>query len=81
MIAATAQTFIDEMGGMLKTFKAWLTTWPTERIFAKWVNFGIETSKLLDALTCRVVRENQELYPLVELDIHKSDLSARSIET
>ncbi len=80
VIVATAQSFIDEMGGMLKAFKTWAATWPTERIFAEWATFGIETSDLLDALARRIVRENQELYPLVELDVHKSDIGAQSIE-
>ncbi len=80
VIVATAQSFIDEMGGMLKTCKTWSATWPTERIFAEWVNFGIETAKLLDALARRIVRENQELYPLVERDVHKSDIGAQRIE-
>ena len=81
VIVATAQSFIDEMGGMLKALKAWVAIWPTERIFAEWATFGIETSNLLDALARRIVRENRELYPLVELDVHKSDLGAQDIET
>ena len=80
VIVATAQSFIDEMGGMLKTFKAWSATWPAERICTEWTTFSVETSNLLDALTHRVVRENKELYPLVELDVHKSDIGAQSIE-
>lgn len=66
VVVATAQSFIDEMGGLLQAFKTWSASWPTERICNDWKTFGTETSDLLDALTRRIVRENEELYPLVE---------------
>ncbi len=75
VIVATTQSFMDEMGGILKTFKTWSATWPTERISTEWATFRVETSNLLSALARRIVRENRELYPLVELDIYKSDLA------
>lgn len=65
-IAATAQAFMDEMGGLLATYKAWSGNWPTERIVANWQPFVTETSALLDALARRIDRENNELYPLME---------------
>ncbi len=71
-IVATTQSFMDEMGGILETFKAWSATWPTERICNEWATFRVETSNLLNALARRIDRENRELHPLVELDVYKA---------
>ncbi len=72
LIASTAQTFIDEMGGLLAAYKAWSGNWPTERIIADWQTFAAETSAVLDALGERIDRENNELYPLVEIVLTKA---------
>ncbi len=72
LIAGTAQTFMDEMGGLLAAYKAWSGDWPTERIIAHWQTFVTETSAVLDALDERIDRENNELYPLVEIVITKA---------
>lgn len=71
-ISGTAQKFMDEMGGLLAAYKAWSGEWPTERITADWKAFVTETSALLDALAQRIERENNELYPLVEIVITKA---------
>jgi len=71
-IAGTAQTFMDEMGGLLAAYKAWSGDWPTERIIAEWQTFVAETSAVLDALGKRIERENNELYPLVEIVMTKA---------
>ncbi len=71
VIVATTQSFIDEMGGLLNALKAWSANWPAERISTDWATFVAETSDLLDALTRRIVRENEELYPLVEMKFTK----------
>lgn len=72
LISGTAQRFIDEMGGLLATYKTWSGEWPTERVIADWQIFVTETSALLDALAQRIDRENNELYPLVEIEITKA---------
>lgn len=72
LISGTAQAFINEMGGLLAAYKAWSVDWPTERIVADWQTFVTETSALLDALCQRIDRENNELYPLVEIVITKA---------
>lgn len=72
LISGTAQRFVDEMGGLLASYKAWSGQWPTERIIAEWPTFVTETSALLDALAHRIDRENNELYPLVEIVITKA---------
>jgi iron-sulfur cluster repair protein YtfE (RIC family) len=65
-IAATAQSFIDEMGGLMQAYKSWSAKWPTEAARANWSGFAAETTALLDQLERRIERENCELYPLVE---------------
>ncbi len=72
LIASTAQTFMDEMGGLLAAYKTWSGDWPTERIIADWQTFAAETSAVLDALGERIDRENNELYPLVEIVLTKA---------
>lgn len=72
VISAAAQAFIDEMGGLLAAYKAWSGEWLTERIVAEWKTFVTDTSALLDALSQRIERENNELYPLVETIITKA---------
>jgi len=66
-IAATAQNFIDEMGGLMQAYKTWSATWPTEAARLNWDGFVAETTELLSLLTRRVQRENDELYPLIEV--------------
>lgn len=71
-ISSTAQTFIDEMGGLLAEYKAWSARWPTERMIKEWSQFGTETTDLLTALARRIERENNELYPMVEIDLSRA---------
>lgn len=71
-VANTAEAFVDEMGGLLAAYKEWSVQWPTERVTEQWPVFVGETDSLLDALAKRIVRENEELYPLVEGDIAKA---------
>ncbi len=66
VISSTAQAFIDEMGGQLEAFKSWSERWPVVKIGKDWVQFGKETKDLLDALSKRIERENDHLYPLIE---------------
>lgn len=65
-VASMAEAFLHEMGGLLDAYKAWALQWPTERALADWANFGAETDLLLDALICRIEKENRKLYPLLE---------------
>ena len=65
-VAATAQRFVDEMGGLLIAYREWVSAWPFERIAQNWSVFVSETSALLTTLERRVQRENDELYVLVE---------------
>ncbi len=68
-IAKTAEAFVTEMGGLVDVYKQWSTSWPTERLTQEWPQFVEETASLLNALSQRIMRENIELYPLVEGDV------------
>ncbi len=68
-IAATAKAFSDEMGGLAAAFNIYSTRWSAMSITSDWNGFCHESKAIIDALTCRITRENRELYPLIdELD-------------
>ena len=62
-----AQRFMNEMGSIHDIFRAYLTRWrdplQIERHAPKFVE---ETKTLLSALTQRIAREDNELYPMVD---------------
>ena len=65
-VAATASAFIDEMGGLAAAFAAYNDKWPAPAIHADWAGYCEHSRVIIDALTCRITRENRELYPLLE---------------
>ena len=65
-VAATAKAFSDEMGGLGAAFSMYSQRWDAMSIQANWTGFRSETGEIIDALTCRITRENRELYPLLE---------------
>ena len=71
-VAATAQIFINEMGGLSQAYKAWSTRWPTESACRDWDGFVTATADLLSQLAKRIDSENEQLYPLVESDFSRA---------
>lgn len=65
-VAATARAFSDEMGGLAAAFGVYSQRWDAMSIQANWAGFQSETRGIIDALTNRIVRENRELYPLLD---------------
>lgn len=65
-IAGTANAFIEEMGGLAAAFAAYNDHWPAPAIHADWAGYCEASRGIIDALTCRITRENRELYPLLE---------------
>ncbi len=66
-VRQTAQKFIDEMGGIKKAFAAYTDRWagPTFiRENPEW--FIKETTAIFDALSARIIKEDNELYYLVD---------------
>jgi hypothetical protein len=68
-IRAVAARYVDEMGGLKKTFVEYSRRWNTpEAMRAAPGDFIRESHAVLDALTHRIMREEAELYPLVDGD-------------
>lgn len=65
-IAATANQFIEEMGGLAAAFAAYNDKWPAPAIHADWTGYCAHSRTVIDALKCRITRENRELYPLLD---------------
>jgi hypothetical protein len=70
--STVARRFKEEMGGLSSTFTSYMREWTDQRITAEWSAFCSETRALLAALSNRIARENNELYPLANQAI-KSD--------
>ena len=65
-VAAVANAFNEEMGGLSQAFFAYNNKWNATTIGADWPGYCRDTQAIVDALTCRITRENRELYPLLE---------------
>lgn len=65
-IARTARAFNEEMGGLAEAYAAYSYKWTATSIEADWTGYCAETRGIIDALTRRIDRENNELYPLFE---------------
>jgi hypothetical protein len=70
-IRGRAQALFDEVGGIYDAFAGYSAAWPTAAsIEADPGGFAKQTRELFTTLAVRMVRENQELYPLVDsLDV------------
>ena len=65
-VEQTARAFSDEMGDLADAYMAHTQKWTAPSIAADWSGYCKETAAILDALSNRIVRENRELYPLLE---------------
>jgi hypothetical protein len=65
-VAATANAFIEEMGGLAAAFAGYNDKWPAPAIHANWAGYCEHSGAIIAALTNRISRENRELYPLLE---------------
>ena len=65
-IATTAQQFVDEMGGLAQAYSVFNEKWDALSIEADWPHYQAEARGIIDALTNRIIRENRDLYPLLE---------------
>ena len=65
-IAGPARRLADEMGGISQTFSVFVGRWDALAIQGDWARYQAECKALIKALTQRIVREKQELYPLLE---------------
>ena len=65
-VASVARGFSEEMGGLAAAFVAYSDKWAANAITADWAGYCRESRTMIEALTCRIKRENRELYPLLE---------------
>ena len=65
-VARTARKFSAEMGGLAQTYTAHADKWTATTIEQDWRGYCGETQAVIEELTCRIERENRELYPLLE---------------
>lgn len=65
-VEQTARAFSDEMGHLAGAYTAHTQKWTANTIAADWSGYCRETAVILDALGQRIIRENRELYPLLE---------------
>jgi iron-sulfur cluster repair protein YtfE (RIC family) len=65
-IAATAKGFSDEMGGLAAAYGVYTQRWDAMSITGNWNAFCLETRDIIAALTKRIIRENRDLYPLLD---------------
>ena len=64
-VASTARAFSDEMGGLAQAYSAYAEKWTATAINDDWRGYCCETHGIIEALSCRINRENRELYPLM----------------
>jgi len=65
-VAEIARHFVDEMGGLAQAFTLYVERWDALSIESDWPRYQRESHGIIEALTKRIIRENQELYPLLE---------------
>ena len=65
-IASTARAFRKEMGGLAAAYFSYSEKWNSDSIDSDWPGYCRDSRSVIDALTTRIVRENRELYPLLE---------------
>ena len=65
-IAATARHFVDEMGGLAQAYSVFNDRWDALSIESDWDGYRKAASVIIEALTNRIIRENRDLYPLLD---------------
>lgn len=65
-IRATAKQFVDEMGGLAQAYSLFNERWDALSIESDWGGYRKAAGAIIEALTNRIIRENRDLYPLLE---------------
>lgn len=61
-----AKRFADEMGGLAAAYLDYANGWTAPRIEQDWAGFVADTRRIMRALRQRILREERDLYPLLE---------------
>ena len=64
--AAVGHSFNAEMTGIATAYSDYASRWGATAIEADWPRYCVETREILAALMNRIIRENRDLYPLLE---------------
>jgi hemerythrin-like domain-containing protein len=68
-VVAVAKRYFDDIGGLRKEFKSYLSRWPdAEAIEGNMDGFINETRGIFEALSRRIDKEDDSLYPLLDRD-------------
>lgn len=62
-ISGLAASYRREMGDLAPMFRKYLAEWTELRIAKEWSLFAEETRQIISALSQRIAREDQKLYP------------------
>ncbi len=65
-VAATAKQFVDEMGGLAQAYSVFYERWDALSIESNWNGYREAADAIIEALNNRIIRENRDLYPLLE---------------
>ena len=65
-VAATGQSFNQEMTGLAAAYSDYAGRWGATAIESDWPTYCTESRAIVDALMARITRENRELLPLLE---------------
>lgn len=66
VVAETARAFVAEMGGLATAFTDYTRQWSAKAIELDWRGYRNATNAILTALRTRILRENRDLYPLID---------------
>ena len=64
-IASLAVAYEDEMGDLNQQYRDYLAAWQVQSILSRWAEFAAVTKALIEKLEKHILREENELYPLV----------------
>ncbi|WHO40012.1 hemerythrin domain-containing protein [Sphingobium sp. AP49] len=67
-VRLTAARIQAEIGSLAESFAHYMSAWSDERISREWRSFCTETLHILNALTQRIDREDNILYPLASAE-------------
>jgi iron-sulfur cluster repair protein YtfE (RIC family) len=69
MISKLAKDYLDEMGGISDAFESYLTRWPHAMVIQDDANHFInQTRGIFESLSNRINKEDNVLYPLLEVN-------------
>ena len=66
LVVTTTRAFSASMGELASDFHAYVRRWGATQIMDDWAGYQRETAEILRVLALRMVREDRDLYPLLD---------------